>query len=109
MGFKIFIGDSAFWYRLCDDESGYDYFSHHVDDFICSGENIKRWLEFLKHSYTVTGGEKPEFHLGMDIKSKHKKEKHKLIISSHSYLKEIILKIENTILKKKLIKKNFPI
>ena len=29
---------SAIWYRLREDESQYDYFSHHVDDFLLSGD-----------------------------------------------------------------------
>ena len=56
----------------------------------------------------MTGGEKPEFHLGMDIKSEHKKYQHKWIIGSHTYLKEIIIKIKKTILKKPLVKQKYP-
>jgi hypothetical protein len=33
MGFTQSKLDSAIWYRLREDESQYDYFSHHVYDF----------------------------------------------------------------------------
>ena len=43
MGFKKSKLDNTIWYRLRDDESQYDYFSHHVDDFLLSGDkNIKK-------------------------------------------------------------------
>ena len=32
--------DYAMWYKKRTDRSGYDYFSHHVDDFLITGVGI---------------------------------------------------------------------
>ena len=48
MGLKQSKLDPAIWYRLRNDKKGYDYFSHHVDDFLVSGKNPKLWIEQLE-------------------------------------------------------------
>ena len=69
LGFTQSQLDLALWYRLRKDQSGYDYFSHHVDDFLVTGKNPDTWVDQLKRAYTISGGEPPKHHLGMDISS----------------------------------------
>ena len=38
LGFKQSLLDPALWYRLRNEKKAYDYFSHHVDDFLVSGQ-----------------------------------------------------------------------
>ena len=69
LGFKQSKIDSALWYKPRADGSGYDYFTHHVDDFLITGIIVKKFIKDLKKSYTITGNEShPFIHLGMDIK-----------------------------------------
>ena len=42
LGFKLSKIDSALWYKKQDNGTGYDYFSHHVDDFSITGENVRK-------------------------------------------------------------------
>lgn len=56
------------WYKLSKDKRSYDYLSHHVDDFLHTSEEYKSFLLHLRKKYTVTGGEFPEVHLGMNIR-----------------------------------------
>ena len=56
IGFKQSLLDGTIWYRLREDPTQYDYFSHYVDDFLLSGdENINIWIEMIEISYTITG------------------------------------------------------
>ena len=50
MGFRLSRLDGAFWYRLRDDKSGYDYLAHHVDDFIIAAKDPNIYLQKLKLS-----------------------------------------------------------
>ena len=77
--------DSALWYKPRADGSGYDYFTHHVDDFLITGNNVRKYIKDLKKSYTITGNEShPSIHLGMDIKQF---KPHCYEIGSKSYIK----------------------
>ena len=92
MGFKQCKLDSAIWYRLREDESQYDYFSHHVDDFLLSGDtNIKKWIDTLELSYTITGKGEPKYHLGHDIDKIHK---HCYKLGSRTYVKNALDKVK---------------
>ena len=64
---KQILLDPALWYRLREDKKGYDYFSHHVDDFLISGKTPLKWIKELEESYTITGKTEPKIHLGMDF------------------------------------------
>ena len=100
MGFTQSKLDSAIWFRLREDESQYDYFSHHVDDFLLSGdESIQRWIDMLEISYTITGKGEPKYHLGYDIE---KVDKNCYKLGSKIYVKNELDKVER-ILKKKEI------
>ena len=92
MGFTQSKLDSAIWYRLREDESQYDYFLHHVDDFLLSGdENIKRWIDMLEISYTITGKGEPKYYLGHNIE-KINKNCYKL--GSKTYVKNALDKVK---------------
>ena len=92
MGFTQSKLDSTIWYRLREDESQCDYFSHHVDDFLLSGDkSIKRWIDMLELSYTITGKGEPKYHLGHDI-DKINKNCYKL--GSRTYVKNALEKVK---------------
>ena len=59
--------DYAIWFRKRGDKSGYDYFSHHVDDFLITAKNATAILKEIKESYTITGGIMPDHHLVMEM------------------------------------------
>ena len=104
LGFKQSLSDPALWYRLRNDKKAYDYFCHHVDDFLVSGQQPEKWIEQLKKPYTITGKTEPKIHLGMDFK---RENDHTWSIGSHSYITDAV-KLVSDILKKPLGKKKTP-
>ena len=92
MGFKQIKLNNAIWYILQDDESQYDYFSRHVDDFLLSGdEKNQKWIDMLEISYTMTGKGEPKYHLGHYIE-KINKNCYKL--GSKTYVKNVLDKVK---------------
>ena len=57
--------DYAMWYKKRRDKPGYDYFSHHVIDFLITGFGIMDVLAELKKTYTITRGKMSNQHLSM--------------------------------------------
>ena len=49
LGFSQSKLDPALWFRLRKDQKGYDYFSHHEDDFLVSGRNQSNVIKTLKN------------------------------------------------------------
>ena len=80
------------WCKIRKDKLGYDYFSHHVDDFLFSGQGLEQYMKDLEKSYTIPGQEVPKLHLGMDIKIKNKNSWE---LGRHSYVKEVLEKVKN--------------
>ena len=102
LGFKQSKIDSALWYKQREDGLGYDYFTHHIDDFLITGRNVRTYIKDLKKSYTITGNEShPFLHLGMDI---NQFKPHFYEIGSKSYIKQVSDRVkeilEITVLKK---------
>ena len=78
------------WFKKRTDKPGYDYLSHHVDDFLITGFGIKDVLAELKKTYTITGGKMPNQHLFMILK-RHPNG-YFLEIGSHQYVTNILVK-----------------
>ena len=90
IGFKQSKMDYAMWYKKRKNKPGYDYLSHHVNDFLVTGFDTKNVLENLKKTYTITGGKMPEQHLGMILKRSD--DGSMIKIGSHNYINKFYLK-----------------
>ena len=82
------------WYMLAKDGKSYDYLSHHVDDFLHTSDEYLKFLEHLRKEYTVTGGEFPDVHLGMNIK---RSEDGKIVLSCHDYISQAVERIKKLV------------
>ena len=83
------------WFKKRKNRPGYDYFSHHVDDFLITGFGLKDVLARLKDTYTITGGQMPEQHLGMSLK--RYPEGQCIEISSHMYVQTVLTKVKEVL------------
>ena len=104
LGFKQSLLNPALWYKLRENKKSYDYFSHHVDNFLVSGSQPTEWIKQLEKSYTITGKTEPKTHLGMDF---NKENTHTWTIGIHSYITDAAKRVSK-ILKKPLKNKKTP-
>ena len=93
LGFKKSKMDYAMWYRKREDWPEYNYFSHHIHDFLLNRFNLHKTLDNLKNTYTITGGTMPKHHLRMSIERND--EGNNINLGSHEYVREVINKIKN--------------
>jgi hypothetical protein len=115
LGFLPSRLDPSMWYRLREEEDGYDYVIHHVDDFLICAKDAKRWLNELEKHYRITGGDVPTHYLGADIhvhcyKSQEEKVdiiEHFLVLTCENYLIKALAQVEK-IIGKKLGKNSTP-
>ena len=91
MGFKPTRYDHDVWYKLRDDESGYDYISTYVDDFLITAKDAWSYMKHLQSIYTIKEPKHPEVYLGALYTGSPEGN---WSISCKNYIKEAIMKIE---------------
>ena len=79
------------WYKLAKDGESYDYLSHHVDDVLHTSEDTTEFIAHLRKKYTVTCGEFPHIHLGMNIQ----RDDSGITLSSHEYIQQAVDRVKH--------------
>ena len=90
-GFRLSKIMPCLWYKLANDGKSYDYFFHHVDDFLHTSDEFKEFLTYLKKKYTITGGVFPDVHLGMNIQ----RDDSGITLSSHEYIQQAVDRVKH--------------
>ncbi|MGH7955311.1 MAG: reverse transcriptase domain-containing protein, partial [Gloeomargaritales cyanobacterium] len=88
MGFNKSSLDGSLWYKMREDQTGYDYIGHHVDDFIVAAKQPMIYLYQLGKKFTLTGGTPPETYLGQTLEMLEDQSGWK--ISTAEYLKKCL-------------------
>ena len=60
--------DGAFWYKLREDGSGYNYIASHVDDLMIAAVDVNEIVTFLKSEFIIKDEALPDDYLGLTMK-----------------------------------------
>ena len=64
--FKTSRYDADIWYKLRDDQTGYDYIGTHTDDLMIMAKSPGEYSSVLQDKYVIKKIGVPSFHLGCD-------------------------------------------
>jgi hypothetical protein len=94
MGFMPTRYDPDVWYRLREDDSGYDYISTYVDDFMITARDAWSYMAHLQSIYTIKQPANPEIFLGALYTGSPNGD---WTISCKHYIKEGLIRIERMV------------
>jgi hypothetical protein len=93
MGFIPSRYDQDVWLRKREDESGYDYISTYVDDFMITAKDPWHFMTQLQRIYKIKDPAHPEVYLGALYTGSPSTN---WTISSQRYIKEAIIQLERS-------------
>ncbi len=91
MGFTPTRFDNDVWIRRRNDNSGYDYISTYVDDFLITAKDPWMYMKQLQEMYLIKEPKVPDFYLGATYTGDSEGE---WSITARDYIKEAIKQIE---------------
>ena len=106
INFKPSRIDGAFWYRLREDGSGYDYIASHVDDLMIAAEDVESIVMFLKSEFIIKDEALPDDNLGLNMKVTEDGEGWAL--TTKPYLKQCLESVRNIVGQEKLSRQSTP-
>ena len=98
MGFRPSKAEPNLWYK--DMGTHYEYIATYVDDLMIASKNPQQIIKELEEDYLLKGVGEPQYYLGGDVvvlDDQWKKHGIKYALGSHTYLGNVIPKLEKLV------------